>query len=232
MEDVLKEITLNIRPGEKIGVVGRTGSGKSTTIMSLLRMLQTHSGNITIDGKDIYARDLQSLRAGFSVILQEHFLFSGTVRENIDPLDVFADSDIIAALQRCGLWESLNSRNGLLTSVEEGGDNFSGGERQLINIARTLLDPKKVVLVDEATASIDYKSDEMLQKVIRDQFASCTVITIAHRITTILTSDRILVLDKGRIVELDSPQNLLKDPNSTFFKLYKESRLSHSSTDF
>jgi ATP-binding cassette subfamily C (CFTR/MRP) protein 1 len=109
--------------------------------------------------------------------------------------------------------------------VEEGGANFSGGERQLINIARTLLDPKKVVLVDEATASIDFKSDEMLQKVIRDQFAACTVITIAHRITTILSSDRILVLDKGHILELDSPSNLLKDPNSTFFKLYKESQL-------
>ncbi len=122
-------------------------------------------------------------------------------------------------------WFILCSASFLATSVEEGGANFSGGERQLINIARTLLDPKKVVLVDEATASIDFKSDEMLQKVIRDQFAAYAVITIAHRITTILSSDRILVLDKGHILELDSPSNLLKDPTSTFFKLNKESQL-------
>jgi ATP-binding cassette, subfamily C (CFTR/MRP), member 1 len=202
-------------------VVGRTGSGKSTTILSLLRLLQTHEGTIKIDGTDIYALDLQTLRSGFSVILQDHFLFSGTVRENIDPRREFKDEEIIQALESCGLWENIRTRSGLDTVIEEGGGNFSAGEKQLMNISRTLLNPRPIVLVDEATASIDLKSDDMLQKVLKEQLQHSTIITIAHRIDTIISSDRILVLDKGRIVELDSPQNLLKR-TSTFGELYKE----------
>ena len=126
-------------------------------------------------------------------------------------------------LELCGLSESIKSRNGLDTVVEEGGRNFSAGEKQLINISRTPLTPKKIVLVDEATASIDYNSDAMLQKIIREQLKDSTMFTIAHRIDTILSSDRIMVLDKGAILELDTPQALLQRQDSIFRKLYTQS---------
>lgn len=222
LETVLSNLTLSIKAGEKIGVVGRTGSGKSTTILSLLRILQTHEGDIEIDGTSLYSLDIQSVRAGFSVILQEHFLFSGTVRDNIDPLHVMKDQDIEKVLDACGIWESLKTREGLDTVVEEGGQNFSAGEKQLINISRTLLNPRKIVLVDEATASIDFGTDALLQRVIKDRLKDSTMITIAHRIDTILTSDRILVLDKGKIAELETPKALLETPTSIFSKLYEE----------
>ncbi|XP_031505870.1 uncharacterized protein LOC116268297 [Nymphaea colorata] len=219
LETVLSGIDVRVARGEKIGVVGRTGSGKSTTLLSLLRILEAHSGRILIDGTDISALDLQSLRAGFNVILQDSFLFTGTVRE-------FEEQSIIRALELCGLWEAVRARNGLATVIEEGGDNFSAGEKQLINISRTLLNPKRIVLIDEATASIDSRTDRLVQRVISEQLSASTIITIAHRIDTILSSDRIIVLDKGKIVELDAPHELLKNPDSHFRKLYEESHTS------
>ncbi|XP_031505872.1 uncharacterized protein LOC116268300 [Nymphaea colorata] len=202
LETVLSGIDVRVAKGEKIGVVGRTGSGKSTTLLSLLRILEAHSGRILVDGTDISALDLQSLRAGFNVILQDSFLFTGT----------YEDQSIIRALELCGLWEAVRARNGLATVIEEGGDNFSAGEKQLINISRTLLNPKRIVLIDEATASIDSRADRLVQRVISEQLSASTIITIAHRIDTILSSDRIIVLDKGKIVELDAPMNSSRTP--------------------
>ena len=123
----------------------------------------------------------------------------------------------------CGIWEIFEQKEGLDTEISEGGDNLSSGEKQLVNITRSLINPKKIVLIDEATASIDIKTDELIQSVMRKQFANRTVLTIAHRINTVIDSDRILVLERGQIAELDSPKNLLKNPDSIFTKLYNES---------
>jgi ABC-type multidrug transport system fused ATPase/permease subunit len=153
--------------------------------------------------------------------LQDHFLFTGSLRDNVDPTHSHSDSQVIAALRLCGVWEEFERREGLNTAVEEGGNNLSSGEKQLINIARSLLSPKRIVLIDEATASIDLETDAQIQKVIRQHFADKTVLTIAHRINTVVDSDRILVLNKGRIAEFDSPSNLLKNEDSLFYQLYK-----------
>ena len=142
--------------------------------------------------------------------MQDHFLFTGTLRDNVDPTHAHSDSQIISALRLCGVWEEFEKREGLSSAVEEGGNNLSSGEKQLINISRSLLNPKRIVLIDEATASIDLDTDAQSQKVIRKHFADKTVLTIAHRINTVVDSDRILVLNKGKIAEFDSPQNLLK----------------------
>ena len=123
----------------------------------------------------------------------------------------------------CGIWEIFEQKEGLDTEISEGGDNLSSGEKQLVNITRSLINPKKIVLIDEATASIDIKTDELIQSVMRKQFANRTVLTIAHRINTVIDSDRILVLERGEVAELDSPQNLLQRPDSIFTKLYNES---------
>lgn len=148
--------------------------------------------------------------------------------QNIDPRGEFSDEEVRRALELCGLWESVRSRGGLLSAIEEGGENFSAGEKQLINISRTLLNPRRIVLIDEATASIDFESDAMLQRVMKEQLRASTILTIAHRIETILSSDRVMVLDRGSILELDSPQRLLQNSDSLFRKLYKQSQNRNS----
>jgi ABC-type multidrug transport system fused ATPase/permease subunit len=155
-----------------------------------------------------------------NIILQDHFLFTGTVRENVDPTNFYSDERVKNALQQCGIWEEMEKREGLGTEITEGGNNLSSGEKQLINIARSLLSPKRIVLIDEATASIDPETDKMIQKVMKEVFSKQTVLTIAHRIHTVIGSDRILVMEKGTIAEFDTPANLLRRKNSLFAKLY------------
>jgi ABC-type multidrug transport system fused ATPase/permease subunit len=192
-------------------------------MLGLLRILEAAEGRIVIDGKDISKLSLEELRSNINIILQDHFMFTGTVRENVDPTGAHSDQQIEEALKLCGIWDTFKDKEGVSTMVTEGGDNLSAGEKQLLNITRSLLNPKRIVLIDEATASIDFETDALIQKVIKKQFADKTVLTIAHRINTVVNSDRILVLSKGEIAEFDSPQRLLERSDSVFARLYKES---------
>lgn len=174
-------------------------------MLGLLRILEASGGSIEIDGKDISHLSLEELRSNVNIIMQDHFMFSGTVRENVDPTGTHSDDQVINALKLSGIWSIFEGKDGINSQVVEGGDNLSSGEKQLLNISRSLLNPKQIVLIDEATASIDIETDALIQKVIKQQFADKTVLTIAHRINTVVESDRILVLNRGEIAEFDSP---------------------------
>ncbi|KAL0269547.1 UNVERIFIED_CONTAM: hypothetical protein PYX00_007245 [Menopon gallinae] len=212
----IKDLTLTINSGEKIGIVGRTGAGKSSIISSLFRLAKV-DGAIRIDGVDTSCVALQRLRSRISIIPQEPVLFSGTIRRNLDPFQMFTDIKLNQAIEEVELKDALS--NGLDTQVLEGGSNFSVGQKQLLCLARAILRSNKILLLDEATASVDPQTDALIQKTIRSKFADCTVCTIAHRINTIMDSDRVLVMDNGRMVEFDTPYNLLQRPAGHFAKL-------------
>ncbi|OEL13321.1 ABC transporter C family member 8 [Dichanthelium oligosanthes] len=220
---VLKGITCTFAAGNKIGVVGRTGSGKSTLISSLFRLVDPAGGRILIDKLDICSIGLKDLRTKLSIIPQEPTLFRGTVRNNLDPLGLHSDQEIWEALEKCQLKTAISSTPALLdTVVSDDGDNWSAGQRQLFCLGRVLLRRNKILVLDEATASIDSATDAILQKVIRQQFSSCTVITIAHRVPTVTDSDRVLVLSYGKLLEYETPAKLLEDKQSAFAKLVAE----------
>jgi len=220
---VLKGITCTFAAGNKIGVVGRTGSGKSTLISSLFRLVDPAGGRILIDKLDICSIGLKDLRTKLSIIPQEPTLFRGTVRNNLDPLGLHSDQEIWEALDKCQLKAAISSTPALLdTEVSDDGDNWSSGQRQLFCLGRVLLRRNKILVLDEATASIDSATDAILQKVIRQQFSSCTVITIAHRVPTVTDSDRVLVLSYGKLLEYETPAKLLEDKQSAFSKLVAE----------
>ena len=218
---VLKNLNFEINPKEKIGVVGRTGSGKSTLCLCLFRLLEADKGKISIDDIDISSIGLEMLRKNLTIIPQEPTLIEGTLRENVDPAEIFSDEKILEVLKAVGLDDFLEGKN-LDYKIENNGNNISIGEKQLICIARALIKKSKIILMDEATANIDYKTETFLQNSINKELKECTVITIAHRIKTIINYDRILVLNNGEIVEYDSPKNLL-DKKGLFYQLYKES---------
>ncbi|RLN11969.1 ABC transporter C family member 8-like isoform X1 [Panicum miliaceum] len=220
---VLKGITCTFAAGNKIGVVGRTGSGKSTLISSLFRLVDPAGGRILIDKLDICSIGLKDLRTKLSIIPQEPTLFRGTVRNNLDPLGLHSDQEIWEALEKCQLKAAISSTPALLdTVVSDDGDNWSSGQRQLFCLGRVLLHRNKILVLDEATASIDSATDAILQKVIRQQFSSCTVITIAHRVPTVTDSDTVLVLSYGKLLEYETPAKLLEDKQSAFAKLVAE----------
>lgn len=224
---VLRGITFDIRGGEKIGIVGRTGAGKSSLTLALFRLIEAAGGQITIDGQPIAAMGLQELRSRLTIIPQDPVLFSGTLRMNVDPFDVYSDEDIWKALEHAHLKAFVKGTSaGLAYEVAEGGDNLSIGQRQLVCLARALLRKTKVLVLDEATAAIDLETDDLIQTTIRQQFSDCTVLTIAHRLNTILDSDRVLVLDKGLVAELDTPQNLLSNKQSIFYGMAKDAGLT------
>ena len=220
---VLKNLNFEIKPKEKIGVVGRTGSGKSTLCLSIFRLLEPTNGNISIDGINISEIGLEILRKNLTIIPQEPILISGSLRSNIDPTNCYTDKEIIDILSEVGLDEFFVNKN-LDYEVEDNGKNISIGEKQLICIARALLKKTKIIIMDEATANIDYKTESFLQNSINQGIKDSTVITIAHRIKTIINYDKILVLKNGEIVELDTPKNLLTK-KGLFYQLYKESLL-------
>ncbi|GIY89244.1 hypothetical protein CEXT_676372 [Caerostris extrusa] len=213
---VLKNLNFEIYPEEKIGIVGRTGAGKSSMIATLFRMTEPE-GVIKIDGvitKDI---GLHDLRRKISIIPQDPVLFTGPVRRNLDPFSEHKDNELWQALEEAYLKESIEEMpGGLDTIVAEGGSNFSVGQRQLICLARAILRRNRVLVLDEATANVDPNTDSLIQKTIRDRFAHCTVLTIAHRLHTIMDSDRVLVLDAGEVKEFDAPFSLLQNRNSLF----------------
>ncbi|XP_067132222.1 ATP-binding cassette sub-family C member 4-like [Centruroides vittatus] len=218
---VLKNLTFRIHSGEKIGIVGRTGAGKSSIIASLFRMTEP-TGTITIDGIDTKDIGLRDLRSKISIIPQDPMLFTGPLRRNIDPFNEYSDDILWQAIEEVQLKEVISTLpGGLDTHLSEGGRNFSVGERQLICLARTILRQNKILVMDEATSNIDKKTDSCIQKIIREKFKSCTVLTIAHRLHTIIDSDRVLVLDNGKLQEFDRPYKLLKNANGTFYNLVK-----------
>ena len=230
---VLKNLTFDIKGGEKIGVVGRTGSGKSSFMIALFRIteLEKNGGSISIDGIDTSELGTVALRSNLSIIPQDPVVFSNTVRYNLDPFNNISDEEIWTALKKVRLDEFIASLpNGLLEEVTEGGENFSQGQKQLLCIARSVLRNPKVLVMDEATASIDNNTDALIQEMIRDNFKSSTILTIAHRLNTIMDSDRVLVLDDGRVAEFDTPKNLLANSDSIFYGMVEKSRESKGSS--
>ncbi|XP_069116792.1 ATP-binding cassette sub-family C member 10-like isoform X1 [Argopecten irradians] len=219
LPNVLKGLTFSTRPAEKVGIVGRTGSGKSSLFQTLFRTVEISSGDITIDGVNIQQQDLKDVRRHLAVIPQDPFIFSGTVRENLDPTSSYSDEELWGILDRCHLRVPVDRLGGLQGEVGEKGRQFSVGQKQLMCLARALLTKAKVLCIDEATASVDLETDKLIQETIRQEFVNSTVLTIAHRINTIMDSDRVLVMDQGQVAELDSPENLLKNSQSQFYQL-------------
>lgn len=220
---VLKGISFKVAPKEKVGIVGRTGAGKSSLSLSLFRIIEASSGSIVVDGVDISTIGLHDLRSRLTIIPQDPVLFAGTVRDNLDPFNAHDDVEIWQVLENSHLKDHIAKLEGKLNAVVlEGGENFSVGQRQLICLARALLRRTTVLVLDEATAAIDVETDSIIQETIRREFADCTILTIAHRINTVMDSDKILVLDQGMIAEYDSPKNLLAKPDSVFYSLAKQ----------
>ncbi|PIN02121.1 Multidrug resistance-associated protein/mitoxantrone resistance protein, ABC superfamily [Handroanthus impetiginosus] len=228
---VLKGITCTFPGRKNIGVVGRTGSGKSTLIQALFRVVEPSEGRILIDGIDISKIGLQDLRSRLSIIPQDPILFQGTLRTNLDPLQEHSDHEIWEVLHKCHLAENVRQDERPLDApVAEDGENWSVGQRQLVCLARVLLQRRRILVLDEATASVDTATDNLIQKTIREETNGCTVITVAHRIPTVIDNDLVLVLGEGKIVEYDSPTLLLRDSNSSFSSLVREF-LRRSSTN-
>ncbi|WOL09093.1 hypothetical protein Cni_G17846 [Canna indica] len=220
---VLKGLTCTFAAGNRIGVVGRTGSGKTTLISSLFRLVDPYSGRILIDELDICSIGLKDLRMKLSIIPQEPTLFRGSIRSNLDPLGLHTDEEIWEALEKCQLKTAISSLPTLLDSaVNDDGQNWSAGQRQLFCLGRVLLRKNRILVLDEATASIDSATDAVLQRVIREEFSSCTVITIAHRVPTVIDSDMVMVLSYGKLVEYDKPSRLIENQSSAFSKLVAE----------
>lgn len=223
---ILKNIDLKIEPKEKIGIVGRTGAGKSSLTLALFRLIEKAEGSIVIDGVKIDEIGLYDLRSHLSIIPQDSQVFEGTVRENLDPTHKFEDAEIWKALELSHLKEHITSMgSGLESLMTEGGGNMSVGQRQLMCLARALLIPSKILVLDEATAAVDVETDQVIQQTIRTAFKDRTILTIAHRLNTIMDSDRIIVLDQGKVKEFDSPANLLKAKTGIFYSLCAEGGL-------
>jgi ABC-type multidrug transport system fused ATPase/permease subunit len=224
---VLNRTSFDVKPGEKIGVVGRTGSGKSSLLMALFRLVELEGGCIMIDGVNIRDCNLHELRSRLAIIPQEPVLFKGTIRSNLDPFQLVSDSDIWRALELSHLKSFIMQFPEKLDSfIDTGGGNFSLGQKQLLCLARAILKQSKILVLDEATSAMDLETDQLIQNTISTVFAENTIITIAHRLDTILGSDRILVLDSGQVVEFNTKDELLKNPNGIFTTLLAEAGLA------
>ncbi|XP_078481138.1 multidrug resistance-associated protein 1-like [Ciona intestinalis] len=223
---VVKDISVNILGGEKVGIVGRTGAGKSSLTLALFRIIESAGGQITIDGKQISTLGLEDLRSKLSIIPQDPVLFSGSLRMNLDPFDQYEDNELWDALEHSHLKDYVvGLPNKLENEVSEGGENLSVGQRQLVCLARALLRKSKILVLDEATAAVDLETDDLIQATIRVQFSDCTTFTIAHRLNTIMDSTRVLVLDNGRVAEFDTPENLL-EAKGIFYSMAKDAGLA------
>nr|XP_031540294.1 multidrug resistance-associated protein 4 isoform X2 [Vicugna pacos] len=219
---VLKHLTALIKSREKVGIVGRTGAGKSSLISALFRLSEPE-GKIWIDKILTTEIGLHDLRKKMSIIPQEPVLFTGTMRKNLDPFNEHTDEELWNALKEVQLKEAIEDLPGKMdTELAESGSNFSVGQRQLVCLARAILRKNRILIIDEATANVDPRTDELIQKTIREKFAQCTVLTIAHRLNTIIDSDRIMVLDSGRLKEYDEPYILLQNRDGLFYKMVQQ----------
>lgn len=239
---MLKGLSFKVAPGTKTGIVGRTASGKSTTCLALTRIVEIEEGGtVTIDGLEAAKVDLHKLRSKITVIPQDPVIFDGTVKFNLDPEGIHSDEAIESMMLEAGLEELLKRTPEkyhtddpeLDIELEDFGtgkgihfkldpDSLSAGEKQLICIARAVLRENKIVILDEATANIDIVTEEKIQKLMNNHFKNATVFTIAHRINTIINSDNVLVMDKGKNIEFGDPQKLSKDSKSEFYQLIQE----------
>lgn len=233
---VLRNIDLTINPREKVGIVGRTGAGKSSLTLALFRIIESFQGNISIDNVDTSTIGLSDLRHKLSIIPQDSQVFEGTIKSNLDPTNVFSSDQIWKALELSHLKDHVlkmyeeSEDEGVASALDvklsEGGSNLSVGQRQLMCLARALLIPSHILVLDEATAAVDVETDLVLQETIRREFKDRTIMTIAHRLNTIMDSDRIIVLENGEVAEFDSPANLLKNKQSLFYALCKQGGIS------
>jgi ABC-type multidrug transport system fused ATPase/permease subunit len=221
---ILRQISLNIKAGTRVGIVGRTGAGKSSLTLALFRLIESVTGSICIDGICISTLGLQDLRSRLTIIPQDPVLFTGSLRMNLDPSHKYSDQQLWTALELAHLKKYANSLDaGLDYQITEGGDNLSVGQKQLVCLARALLKKSKILVLDEATAAVDLQTDELIQRTIRKEFSDCTIVTIAHRLNTIMDYDKVIVMDKGKVVEYDSPNNLLNKKDSSFYLMAKDS---------
>ncbi|XP_039632406.1 multidrug resistance-associated protein 1 isoform X1 [Polypterus senegalus] len=226
LDFALRDISVVVEGGEKVGIVGRTGAGKSSLTLGLFRIIEPAQGAILVDGTDIASLGLHDLRSRITIIPQEPVLFSGSLRMNLDPFDAYSDEEIWNALELAHLKSFVSGlKDKLGHECSEGGENLSVGQRQLVCLARALLRKTRILVLDEATAAVDLETDNLIQSTIRSQFEECTVLTIAHRLNTIMDYTRVLVLDKGQVVEFDTPANLLAK-KGIFYKMAKDSGLA------
>jgi len=238
---VLKGLSMSLSPGEKIGVVGRTGAGKSSIMTAIYRMVELASGSISIDGVDISTVGLAQLRRKLSIIPQDAFLFSGTLRTNLDPFGLHDDAKLYDAMKRAYLVESDSDlpsktlplaegqsapRFSLDSPIDDEGSNLSIGQRSLVSLARALVNDTKILILDEATASVDYETDSKIQYTIANEFKERTILCIAHRLRTIIGYDRICVMDAGTIAEFDTPVNLFAMPDGIFRGMCERSSIT------
>lgn len=220
---VLQGITCTFEGGYKVGIVGRTGSGKLTLISALFRLVEPTEGAILIDDLDISTFGVHDLRLHLAIIPQDPTLFGGSIRYNLDPLSEHSDEEIWEVLRKCQLGDVVEKKEGGLDSfVAQDGSNWSMGQRQLFCLGRALLKRREILILDEATASIDNATDSLIQKTIRTEFSDYTVITVAHRIPTVMDCTMVLALRDGNVVEYDEPAKLITDENSLFGQLVKE----------
>jgi ATP-binding cassette, subfamily C (CFTR/MRP), member 1 len=217
---VLKGITFSVRPSEKIGVVGRTGAGKSSLIMALYRLAKIANGTIKVDGIDCANVKLHKLRSSMAIIPQEPVMFGGTLRTNLDPFNEHTDEELLTVLHRCLLGPMIDATGeGLNAKVESMGSNYSLGTQQLVCLARAMLNPSPILLLDEATAALDSDTNAAVSEVLKNNFSDRTIFTIAHRLDTIIESDRILTVSAGVVAEFDRPDVLIENPDSVFHEL-------------
>jgi ABC-type multidrug transport system fused ATPase/permease subunit len=235
-EIVLKKLNIDINGGEKIGVVGKSGSGKSTLALALFRVIEAYQGKILIDDVNIADLTLNKLRKNMCIIPQEPTLFESTVRDNVDPLKEFTNKEIFDILEELEFFEYLDMKSKIFINnnprnyiklclnykIKENGENISLGKKQILCFARAVLKQSKIIIMDEATASLDQKTQSIILKAIDKYFKNCTVFSIAHRIESVMNFDRIMVFDQGELKEFDKPSTLIKKNNSLFFKLYYE----------
>ncbi|XP_053903187.1 multidrug resistance-associated protein 1-like [Malaclemys terrapin pileata] len=227
----LQDVSFQTHSKEKVGIVGRTGAGKSTLTNCLFRIIERDGGKIIIDGIDISTIGLHDLRGNLNIIPQDPVLFSGTLQSNLDPFGKYSDHELWEAVELCDLKNFVQSLpKKLLHEISEGGENLSVGQRQLVCLARALLRKTKILILDEATASVDMETDNLVQSTIRREFHNCTVLTIAHRLHTIMDSERVLVLGSGRIIEFDTPHNLLLQ-QGVFSKMVSEAGITQDTNN-
>uniref|UniRef100_A0A8D3EAF9 ABC-type glutathione-S-conjugate transporter n=1 Tax=Scophthalmus maximus TaxID=52904 RepID=A0A8D3EAF9_SCOMX len=225
LELALKGITLHIHEKEKVGIVGRTGAGKSSLALGIFRILEAAKGKIFVDGINIEDIGLHDLRSRITIIPQDPVLFSGSLRMNLDPFDTYTDEEVWSSLELAHLKNFVsNLPDKLNHECSEGGENLSLGQRQLVCLARALLRKTKILVLDEATAAVDLETDTLIQSTIRTQFEDCTVLTIAHRLNTIMDYTRVIVMDRGHISEMDSPANLIAQ-RGQFYRMCREAGL-------